>query len=103
MEGKVKQTNCVSHHDYNLINGNLYYNGNIWEIMQVDYTYVQCVNFRCKCWDTFDQNNVKEDYDRGIIYLSNKKMWDEKKVSPHFKEHYNHMMLFFFLKPKCIR
>jgi hypothetical protein len=53
------QSSRVSHHDENLIEGKLGYIGNIQDIMQVDFSSFQCVNFCCKWWDTFNHRNVK--------------------------------------------
>ena len=43
--------------------------------MQVDFSYFQCVIFKCKWWDIFDQNNVKVDHDSGLYVLTPKKCW----------------------------
>ena len=57
--------------------------------MQVDFSSFQCVILRCRWWDTFDQNNVKEDRDSGIICINSKKMLVEMKYPYIFPKHYN--------------
>jgi hypothetical protein len=47
------------------------------------------VIFRCKWWDTFDRNNVKEYCDSGMICFNSKKMWDEAKEPYVFSKNYN--------------
>jgi hypothetical protein len=62
----------------------------------VDFSPFQCVIFRCKWWDTFDQSsNVKEYHDSGFICINSKKMWDENKEPYVFPKHYNQV---FFTK-----
>jgi hypothetical protein len=60
----------------------------------LDLSSFQCVIFRCKWWDTFDQNNVKEDRDSGMICINCKKMWDEAKEPYVFPEHYNQVLFY---------
>ena len=48
-------------------------------MIEVDFSSFQCVIFRCKWWDTFDWNNVKEDRDSRLICINSRKMWDEVK------------------------
>jgi hypothetical protein len=69
----------ASHRDQNLIEGKLRYIGNIQEILQVDFSLFQCVIFHCKWWDSFDQRNVKEDRDSGLICINSKRNWVESK------------------------
>jgi hypothetical protein len=64
----------------------------------VDFSSFQCLIFRCKWWDTFDRNNVKEDRDSGMICINSKMMWDEAKEPYVFPKHCNQM---FFL-PRCV-
>jgi hypothetical protein len=70
---------CASHHYQNTIERKLGYVGKIQEIIRVDLFSFQCAIFRCKWWDTFDRNNVKEDRDSGMICINSKNMWDEAK------------------------
>ena len=74
VEVKFNQSSRASHHDQNTIHGKLGYARNIQEIIQVDFSSFQCVIFRCKWWDTFDHNNVKEDCDSGMICINSKNM-----------------------------
>jgi hypothetical protein len=64
----------VIHRDQNIIHQKIGYIRNIQEIIRVDFSSFQCVSFRCKWWDTFDRNNVKEDCDSGMIYVSSLKI-----------------------------
>ena len=90
VEVEFDHSSWSSHRDQNLVWGTLCYIGNIQEIIEVDFSSFQCVIFRCKWWDTFDQNNVKEDRDSKLICINSRKMWDEAKepyVSPkHWKK-----------------
>ena len=54
VEVDFNQSTCASHCDLNLIGGMLGYVKKIQEIIQVDFSYFQCVIFRCKWWDTFN-------------------------------------------------
>jgi len=69
----------ASHYDQNLIHGTLGHIRKMEEIIQVDFYSFQCVIFRCKWWDTFDHNNVKEDHDSGFISVNSRKMWHEAR------------------------
>lgn len=64
--GSIRPSSCSSHRDENLIEGKLGYIGKIQEIMQVDFSYFQCVILKCKWWDSFDRNNVKVDHNSGF-------------------------------------
>ena len=55
----------------------------------MDFSSFQCVIFRCKWWDTFDRNNVKEDRDSRLICINSRKMWDEAKEPYVFPKHCN--------------
>ena len=55
VEVNFDQSSRSSHHDQNLVRGTLHYVEKIQEIIEVDFSYFQCVIFRCKWWDTFDQ------------------------------------------------
>ena len=55
------------------------YVGKIQDIIQMDFSYFQYVIFRCRWWDTFDKNNVKEYRDSGLICINSRKTWDESK------------------------
>ena len=69
VEVKFDQSSRSSHRDQNLVQGTLGYVRKIHEIIEVDFSSFQCVIFRCKWWDTFDRNNVKEDRDsRPVSY-----------------------------------
>ena len=74
VEVEFDQSSLSSHRDQNLVRGTLGYVGKIQEIIQVDVSSFQCVIFRCKCWDTFDQNNLKEDCDSRLICINSRKM-----------------------------
>ena len=74
---KFDQSSRVSHRDKNLMQWTLGYIREIQEIIQVESSLFQCVIFRCKWWDTFDQNNVKEDRNSGLISINSRKMWHE--------------------------
>jgi hypothetical protein len=94
VEVEFDQSSHASHHDQNLIEGKLGYIGKIQEIMQVDFSSFQCVIFCCKWWDTFDQRNVKEDRDSGIICINSKKMWVETKEPYVFPKHCNQVFFY---------
>ena len=79
VEIKFNQSSHSIHRDENLIYGKLGYLGNIQEIMQVDLSSFQCVIFKCKWWDTIDQNNVNLDHDSGIICINSQKMLVEEE------------------------
>ena len=79
VEVEFDQSSRSSHRDQNLVRGMLGYVEKIQDIIEVDFSSFQCVIFRCKWWDTFDQNNVKEDRDSRLIYINSRKMWDEAK------------------------
>ena len=63
--------------------------------MQVDFSSFQCVIFRCKWWDTFNQNNVKVYHDSVLICTNSKKMLVEMKKPYVFPKHCN--QVFFYL------
>jgi hypothetical protein len=48
--------------------------------MQVDFLSFQCVIFKCKWRDTFNQSNVKECNDNGLICINSKTTWDENEL-----------------------
>ena len=77
------------HRDQNLVQGTLGYGRKIQEIIEVYFSSFQCVIFKCKWWDTFDQNNVKEYCDSKLICINSRKMWDEAKEPYVFPKHYN--------------
>ena len=89
VEVEFDQSSRSSHRDQNLVWGMLGYVENTQEIIEVDFSSFQCVIFRCKWWDTFDQNNVNEDRDSRLICINSKKMWDEAKEPYVFPKHYN--------------
>jgi hypothetical protein len=98
VEVELDQSSHAGHHDQNLIWGKLGYVEKIQEITRLDFSSFQCVIFRCKWWDTFDHNNVKEYRDSGMICINSRKMWDEDKEPYVFPKHCNQV---FFL-PKCV-
>ena len=67
----------------------------IQDIIQVDFSSFQCVNFRCRWWNTFNKNNVNEYHDSGLICIKSRKMWDEIKEPYVFPKHCN--LVFFYL------
>ena len=79
VEVEFDQSSHSSHHDENLIEGNLGYVGKMQEIVQVDLSSFQCVIFKRKWWDTFVRNNVKVDHDSGLMYINSKKMLAKTK------------------------
>ena len=89
VEVEFDQSSRSSHRDQNLVRLTLGYIGKIQEIIEVDFSSFQCVIFRCKWWDAFDQNNVKEDRDSRMICIKSRKMWDEAKRPYVFPKHYN--------------
>ena len=89
VEFKFDQFSRSSHRDQNLVRGTLGYVRKIQEIIELDFSSFQCVIFRCKWWDTFDQNNVKEYHDSRLICINSRKMWDEAKEPYVFPKHCN--------------
>ena len=75
MEVEFDQSIHASHRDENPIKGKLDYIGKIQEIVEVDFSLLQCVVFCFTWWDTFDLRNVKEYHDSGLICINSKKMW----------------------------
>ena len=59
VEVEFDQSSWASHRDQNLVQGMLGYVEKIQEIIEVDFSYFQCVIFRCKWCDTFDWNNLE--------------------------------------------
>ena len=94
VEVKFDQSSRSSHRDQQLVWGTLGYVGKIQEIIEVDFSSFQCVIFRCKWWDTFDQNNVKEDHDSRLICINSRKMWDEAKEPYVFPKHCNQVFFY---------
>ena len=94
VEVKFDQFIRASHRDQNLVRGMLGYVGKIQEIIEVDFSSFQCVIFRCKWWDSFDQNNVKEDRDSRPICINSKKMWGEAKESYVSPKHCNQVFFY---------
>ena len=60
----------------------------------MDFSSFQCVIFRCKWWDTFDQNNVNEYHDSRIICINSREMWDEDKEPYFFPKHCNQVFFY---------
>jgi hypothetical protein len=94
VEVEFDQSSHVSHYDQNLIEGKLGCIRKIQKIMQVDFSSFQCVIFCCKWWDTFDQRNVKEYGDSGIICINSKNMWVESKDPYVFPKHCNQVFFY---------
>ena len=74
VEVEFDQSSHASYHDQNLVRGMFGYIGKIQEIIEVDFSSFQCVIVRCKWWDTFDRNNVKEDSDSRLICINSRNM-----------------------------
>ena len=87
VEVEFDQSSRSSHRDQQLVRWTLGYVEKIQEIIEVEFSSFQCVIFRCKSWDTFDQNNVKEDCDSRLICINSRKMRDEAKELYVFKKH----------------
>jgi hypothetical protein len=66
----------------------------IQEIIRVEFSSFQCVIFRCKWWDTFDRNNVKEYRDSELICINSRKIWDEAKEPYVFPKHCNQVFFY---------
>ena len=95
VEVNFNQSSLASHHDQSLMQGTLGYVGKIQEIIQVDFSSFKFVIFRCKWWDTFNQNNVNEDHDSGLISINSRKMWHEAREPYVFPKHCKYA--FFYL------
>ena len=91
VEIEFDQYSRSSHRNENLIEGELGYVGRIQEIMHMDFSYFQCVTFKCKWLDTFGQNNVKVYHDSGLICINSKNMLAETKEPYVFQKHCNHV------------
>ena len=74
VEVEFDQSSRASHHGEKLIHGTLGYVRKIQEIIEEDFSSFQCVIFRCKWWDIFYWNNVKEDRDSGLICINSRNM-----------------------------
>ena len=94
VEVEFDQSIQAIHRDQNLVWGKLGYIIKIQEIIEVDFSSFQCVIFRCKLWDTYDQNNVKEDRDSRLIFIKSRKMWDEAKEPDVFPKHCNQVFFY---------
>ena len=94
MEVEFDQSSRSSHCDQNLVRGKLGYVGKIQEIIEVDFSSFQCVIFRCKCWDTFNQNNLEEYRDIRMICIYSGKMWDEAKEPYVFLKHFKKVFFY---------
>ena len=93
VEVKFDESSHSSHHDENLLEGKLGYIGKTQEIMQVDFSSFQCVIFKYKWWDRFDQNNVKVDHS-GIICIKSKKMLAKTNEPYVFPKHCNEVFFY---------
>ena len=87
MEVEFDQSSHSSHCDQNLLQRTLGYVRKIHDIIEVDFSSFQCVIFRCKWWDTFDQNNVKEYRDTRMICINSRRMWGETNEPYIFPKH----------------
>ena len=94
VEVKFEQSSSTSHCDRDLIGGMLGHVENIQEIIQVDFSSFQCVIFRCRWWDTFDRNNIKEHRNSGLICINSRKIWDGIKEPYIFPKHCNQVFLY---------
>ena len=94
MEVEFDQSSHASDCDRSLIGGMLDYVGNIQEIIQVGFSSFQCVIFRCRWWDTFDRNNLKEYRDSRLICINSRKIWDETKESYAFPKHCSQVLFY---------
>ena len=94
VEVNFDQSSRSSHLDQKLVQGTLGYVEKIQEIIEVEFSSFQCVIFRCKWWDTFDQNNVKEDCDSRLICINCRKMRDEAKELYVFNKHCNQVLFY---------
>ena len=94
VEVEFDQSSRSSHRDQNLVRGMLGYIRKIQKIIEVYFSSFQRVIFRCKWWDTFDRNNVKEDHDSRLICINSRKMWDEAKEPYVFPKHCNHVFFY---------
>ena len=94
VEFKFDQSSCTSHHDRNIIKGKLGYTKKLQEIMQVDFTYIQFVIFRCKWWNTFDWSKVKEYHESGLICMNSIRMWRETKEPYVFPKNWNQVSFY---------
>ena len=88
VEVEFDQSSRASHCDQNLVRGTLGYVKMIQEIIEMDFSSFQCVNFRCKWWDIFDQNNIKEDRNSRLIFINSRNMWIEAKEPYVFPKHF---------------
>ena len=95
MEVEFNQSSHANYYDQNRIEEKLGYIGKIQEIILVDFTSLHCVIFRCKWRNTFDQNNVKEYHDNGLICINSIRVWDETKEPCIFPKQRN--QVFFYL------
>ena len=94
VEVEFDQSTQASHRDQNLVWGILCYIRKIQEIIEVDFSSFQCVIFRCKWWDTFDRNNVKEDRDSRLKCINSRKMWNEDEEPYVFPKHWNQVFFY---------
>ena len=94
VEVEFDQSTCSSHRAESLIEGNLSYVGNIQKMMQVNFSSFQCVIFKCKWWDTFDQNNVKVDHDSGLICINSKSKLAKTKEPYVCPKHCNRVFFY---------
>ena len=94
MEVEFDESSRSSHRDERQREGKLSYVGKIQEVMQVDFSYFQCVIFKCKWWDTFDRNNEKVGRDSGLICINYKKMLVEIKEPYIFPKDCNQVFFY---------
>lgn len=89
VEVEFSQSSHASHYDQNLIKQILGYIRKIQEIIEVDFSSFQCVIFRCKWWDAFYRNNVKEYCDSVLLCIYSRNVWYEARDPYIFAKHYN--------------
>ena len=94
VEADFDQSSHAIHHVENIIEGKLGYVGKIQDIILVDFSSFQCVSLRCKWWDTFNRNNVKEYCDSELICINSRNMWDECKETCVFPKHCNQVFFY---------
>ena len=66
----------------------------IQDIVQVGFSSLKWVIFRWKRWHSFNQNNVKEYCDSGLICINSKNMWDEKKKLYVYQKHCKQVLFY---------
>ena len=60
----------------------------------MDFSSFPHVIFRCKWWNTFYRNNVKEDHDSGLLCIHFRKMWHEAREPYVFPKHWSRVFFY---------